>query len=173
MNQIPVIHKKNCPVCGKEFQVHPSRMKKAVKNFCRRKCAGVWHSQVHVGKNSPTWKGGISFEPYCPKFTNKYKERVRAWYNYQCSNCEQPQNDKKLCVHTVYYNKQACCEQNENGEYIYNIDGEQVKVIGNPNKFVALCRSCHTKTNHNRFYWVRYFEDIINSWYGGRSWLDE
>jgi len=148
-------------------------MKKAVKNFCRRKCAGVWHSQVHVGENSPTWKGGISFEPYCPKFTNKYKERVRAWYNYQCSNCEQPQNDKKLCVHTVYYNKQACCEQNENGEYIYYIDGEQVKVIGNPNKFVALCRSCHTKTNHNRFYWVRYFEDIINSWYGGRSWLDE
>ena len=104
--------------------------------------------------------------------TKEFKERVRAWYNYQCSNCEQPQNIEKHCVHHVYYNKMACCEQNENGEYIYNIDGEQVIVIGNPNKFVALCKSCHAKTNHNRVYWARYFEDIINNWYDGRSWMD-
>jgi len=125
-----------------------------------------------AGEKNPRWLGGISFEPYCPKFTKEFKERVRAWYNYQCSNCKQPQTIEKHCVHHVYYNKMACCEQNENGEYIYNIDGEQVTVIGNPNKFVALCKSCHTKTNKNRVQWAKYFEEIINNWYDGRSWLD-
>jgi len=49
-----------------------------------------------------------------------------------------------------------------------------VKVMGNPNKFVALCRSCHTKTtNKNRPYRARYFENIINAWNEGRSWVDQ
>ena len=166
--------KSNCLLCGTEFETTKSRIKGKRGYYCCQKCYYKDRTNRFSGENSSSWQGGISFEPYCPKFNNKFRERVRAWYNYQCSNCEQPQNEeKKLCVHHVYYNKQACCEQNENGEYIYNIDGEQVKVIGNPNKFVALCRSCHTKTNHNRVYWARYFEDIINSWYGGRSWLDE
>jgi hypothetical protein len=169
---------RKCIICGKEFTKHRAWLKK--KNvsadilglYCSRKCFGMGHSIKVTGESSPNWQGGISFEPYCPKFNKEFKERVRAWFNYQCSNCEEPQNDKKHSVHHVYYNKKACCEQNENGEYIYNIDGEQVIVIGNPNKFVALCKSCHAKTNHNRVYWARYFEDIINNWYDGRSWID-
>lgn len=125
-----------------------------------------------MGENHPSWKGGISFEPYCPKFNNKFRERVRKWFDYQCVECGQPQNERKLQIHHVYYYKKACCEQNENGEYIFNIDNEPLKVVGNPNKFVALCNSCHMKTNHNRVYWARYFEEIINNWYDGRSWID-
>ena len=129
---------------------------------------------AHSREKSHLWKGGVSFEPYCPKFNNDLKERVRKWFDYKCVECGEKQIGYKFPVHHVYYNKKACCEQNEDGEYIYNIDREQVKVIGNPNKFVTLCRSCHTKTTHNnRPYWSRYFEDIINTWYEGRSWVDE
>ena len=164
--------KRYCPICGIEFPVLESRIKENRGIYCSKKCQNIAFGESVKGENNPLWKGGISFEPYCPKFNNKFRERVRSWFNYQCSNCLQPQTDKKLCVHHVYYNKQACCEQNENGEYIYNIDGDQVKVIGNPNKFVALCTTCHHKTNYNRVYWARYFEDIINNWYQGRSWMD-
>ena len=164
--------KRNCLLCGKEFEIPKSRIIGKRGYYCCRDCYYQDRTNRFSGENNASWQGGISFEPYCPKFNNKFRERVRVWFNYQCSNCEQPQNDKKLCVHHVYYNKQACCEQNEKGEYIYTIDNEEVKVIGNPNKFVALCKSCHTKTNHNRVYWARYFEDIINNWYGGQSWID-
>lgn len=170
---------RRCIICGKVFTKHRAWLKK--KNvspdtlglYCSRKCFGIGHAKKVTGESSPVWQGGISFEPYCPKFSKEFKERVRGWYNYQCSNCGQLQTEKKLCVHHVYYNKQACCEQNEDGEYSYNIEGEQINVIGNPNKFVALCHCCHTKTNYNRVYWARYFEDIINNWYNGQSWLDE
>jgi ribosomal protein L31 len=165
--------KRVCQTCGKAFETDDYRVKTNRGIYCCKKCQNVAFGESVKGEKNPLWKGGLSFEPYCPKFNIKFRERVRAWFDYQCTECGQPQSNKKLCVHHVYYNKQACCEKNENDEYIYTIDGEQVKVIGNPNKFVALCTTCHHKTNYNRVHWARYFEEIINNWYNGRSWLDE
>ena len=170
-NQIELKIKRKCLKCGKEFEISPYVIRRGQGRgkYCSRECK----EEDQLAEKHPSWKGGISFEPYCPKFNNKFRERVRKWFDYQCLECGQPQNERKLQIHHVYYNKKACCEQNENGEYIYNIDDEQVKVIGDPNKFVALCNSCHIKTNSNRLYWARYFENIINNWYEGRSWADE
>jgi hypothetical protein len=49
-----------------------------IKNFYVNN-PGIYH-----GANSPNWKGGISFEPYCKKFTNELKQQVRDLYN----NCD-------------------------------------------------------------------------------------
>lgn len=105
------------------------------------------------GENSPGWKGGISFEPYCPRFNNKFKERVRTFFGYQCVECGTPQIERKLHVHHVNFRKDTCCSKD-------------VTPL-----FVALCDSCHGKTGYNREYWQQHFTEIINTYYGGKCYF--
>jgi hypothetical protein len=104
------------------------------------------------GKNNYNWKGGSSFEPYCPKFNNEFKKRVRAFFGYQCVECGTPQNGKKLVVHHVNFNKLSCCDTT-------------IPL------FVSLCASCHGKTNHKREYWEQHFTDIIKNYYEGKCYF--
>lgn len=113
----------------------------------------------------PNWKGGASFEPYCPKFNDEFKERVREFFGRKCVCCGMPENDnikntiskrfpkgKRLSVHHVKYNKHACCDNSER-------------------MFVALCESCHSKTNKNREFWESKFYDIIFNLFGGECYV--
>ena len=106
------------------------------------------------GPRNPLWKGGISFEPYCPKFNNEFKERVRAFFGYQCVECGISQNGRKLHVHHVNFNKEACCD----------------KTIP---LFVSLCQPCHSKTNRNREYWEKHYTEIINKQYSGQCYIQK
>ena len=99
----------------------------------------------NTGKDASNWKGGISFEPYCPLFNNNLKERVREYFNRHCYLCNMREDDNgsKLCVHHANYDKMVCCND--------------VKPL-----FVPLCRSCHTRTNGNREFWEEYFTASLN-----------
>jgi hypothetical protein len=134
-------------------------------------------SERQKGEKNHLWKGGISYGKYCPKFDSKFKEGVRKIYNYTCVICGHvwQMGEKKHAVHHVYYNKKACCEVTEDGQYIHTLPkGEKVFVKGNPNKFVILChRKCHSKTNSNRLYWALRFEKLINEEYGGISYIPQ
>lgn len=105
-----------------------------------------------TGKNHPNWQGGIAFEPYCPKFNEEFKERVREFFGYICVECSTPQNGERLHVHHVNFNKDTCCDST-------------IPL------FVPLCRACHGKTQHNRPYWQQHFTDMINQYYGGKCYL--
>lgn len=105
------------------------------------------------GQNASNWQGGISFEPYCVKFNNEFKERVRAFFGYCCIECGSPQIKEKLHVHHVNYRKDACCN-----EIVIPL-------------FVPLCRACHIKTQRKRAFWQKYFTNMINSYYMGRCYL--
>lgn len=100
----------------------------------KKSCGCLRHD--HSGENSVFWKGGKSFEPYCVKFNLKTKERVRNKYGRKCFICgkNEDENGKKLEVHHVDYNKEQGCN-------------------GHKWALVPLCRSCHSKTNHNRTAW--------------------
>lgn len=111
------------------------------------------------GKNAHGWKGGISYEPYCPRFNKELKERIRAFFDYRCILCGKTENEnnEKLSCHHVEYNKQACCD-------------------GKPVCFATLCRSCHSKTNggdNNRNKWMNMIRIIITEIYSGRSYYTE
>jgi hypothetical protein len=106
---------------------------------------------VYVGDRSPHWKGGISFEPYCPKFNNAFKERVRDFFGRVCVECGAPENGKRLSVHHVNFNKMTCCD-------------------GTKPLFVPLCPSCHAKTQKDREYWEDHFTDLINTQYNGKCY---
>jgi len=106
------------------------------------------------GNKNGNWKGGISFEPYCPKWTKELKERIRAYFNYECIMCGKTteENGKNLSCHHVEYDKQACC------------DGKLVH-------FATLCMKCHTRTNHgNRQQWMDMIHRIIDEIYNSRSY---
>ena len=105
----------------------------------------------YIGENHPNWQGGISFGPYCEKFDNDLKERVREFFGrccYVCGKSEQEQIEeminngkkpiKKLDIHHVNFDKMVCCND--------------IKPL-----FVPLCRSCHMKTNKDREGWEEFF----------------
>lgn len=86
------------------------------------------------GKANPNWRGGKSFEPYCHKFNEIVKDRVRKRFNYSCALCGVTQTIYTFPVHHIDYNKLQGCK---NREWM----------------LVPLCRVCHGKTSHNRHAW--------------------
>lgn len=117
-------------------------------------------SKSHKGLQSlekhPMWKGGISFEPYCPKFNFEFKERVRRFFNFTCQMCGHvwQEGEKRLSVHHVNYDKMVCCND--------------VKPL-----FVTVCHTCHVKTQFNREYWEEVFTNKILLEYDGECYMKE
>ena len=105
------------------------------------------------GENNPRWRGGISFEPYCQKFNNKFKEYIREKFGRICFLCNktEEQNRRRLAVHHVNYNKSCGCDNDETCQ------------------FVPLCNSCNAKVNTNRKEWEKRInakmQNKLTGWY--------
>jgi hypothetical protein len=102
------------------------------------------------------FNGFAQYEDYCEKFNHPFKERVRIFFERKCVNCGKLERDCKhrLSVHHVEFDKSACCSNNKP-------------------LFVALCQSCHAKTNQNRNYWKEYYTNIINDKYNGICYISK
>jgi hypothetical protein len=150
---------------GKKFSCsHRKKISESLRG--NKNCMGHHHSEVtkkklresHLGERGSNWKGGISFEPYCQKFNNEFKERVRAFFGYKCMmpGCDHTwqQGEKRLAVHHVNFRKDACCAE------------------GVVPLFVPLCSGvCHNKTQTRRPYWEQYFTELINRDYCGKCYF--
>lgn len=115
-----------CKQCGKQFQ---SRIY-TERRFCSRECYGQWLSENRSLENHHNWRGGISFEPYPVHWQRDLKEKIRRWEGHRCAICGQTQ-ERALSVHHIDYDKCNLAEEN----------------------LIALCISCHTKTNYQRDCW--------------------
>jgi len=122
-----------CKDCGEKISYFAMK-----RNSRCRDCAYIKLS----GEGSPHWKGGISNAPYTFNFNDELKELIRKRDNYKCQICGCPEieNEQKLSIHHIDYNKSN----------------------PSPDNLVSLCNSCHSKTNFNPKYWVELFEDKIN-----------
>ena len=110
------------------------------------------------GKFNPNWQGGISFEPYCVKFKESLKERVRNKFGRKCLLCSKTEKEQmddqikhgkrsqRLSIHHVNYHKNCGCD-------------------GTNCILVPLCSSCHAKTNSNRDFWENKIMEILNTQY--------
>ena len=89
----------------------------------------------HSGEKHPNWKGGAIRSSYPFDFNKALKELIRKRDNYKCQLCGCPQEEcfQKLSVHHIDYNKENL----------------------NPKNLTALCNSCNTKVNVNRFHWQK------------------
>lgn len=131
----------------------PERIKISLQNLKKINNIGRKHtkemrirgSEAKKGSKNPAWRGGTSFEPYGLEFNEDLKEVIRNRDRRKCQLCEKTEleNKKKLTVHHIDYDKKN----------------------NNPNNLIALCGSCHQKTNFNRNYWTNYFSknEIKNS----------
>lgn len=133
-----------CEKCGKVREINKLNYRNQCKSCIR---IGIKFTEEHKqkmkenhynqnGKDNPNWQGGKSFEPYCEKFDDKIKEKIRDEFNRKCFICDKSEidNNKRLSIHHIDYNKkQGCDEVNW--------------------KLIPLCQSCHAKTNFDRDYW--------------------
>ena len=98
---------------------------------------------VIFGKDNNQWKGGLSYEVYPREWNKTLKRAIRERDKYTCQMCGGQPDNEALSVHHIDYNKYNC----------------------NPVNLVALCRSCHRKTNDNREEWIKYFEIWVKNSY--------
>lgn len=80
------------------------------------------------GQNNPNWKGGIAKNPYTHIFKKKISPFLRVLY----SKCQLCNATTDLVVNHNNYNKS---------------DNQWHNLI-------VLCRSCNSKVNFNRLYWI-------------------
>ena len=112
------------------------RLDVAAKSAAARKGKGG-----RCGDRSPSWKGGISREPYAWTFDDELKGKIHQRDGHQCQLCGVPQSkyNRKLDVHHIDYDKR-------------NSD---------PVNLVALCRGCNARVNANREYWTAFFQAMM------------
>lgn len=115
----------------------------------------ILNSIANSGSNHYNWQDGKSYEPYCPKFNENLKIRIRKFFNNECVICGKSaeENGQNMSCHHVEYDKEACCTGDSNEAC-----------------FATLCKNCHSKTNHNRSKWENIFHIIIQEIYGGKSY---
>ena len=121
-----------CKECGERFKV-PRCF--ASQRFCSHKCYYAYAVGLYVGEKSPSWQGGISFEPYSSQFNESLKRKIRQRDQHSCAVCRRYGKS----IHHIDYDKQNSA----------------------PYNLIILCKSCHTATNHNRDYWQPTLTDLM------------
>jgi len=127
-----------CQECGQGFMVYPYVSKDPIRGkFCSNKCKYDWMGKNLSGENSPTWRGGISFEPYGLEWTDELREKIRRRDDYQCAICRLP------------------------GKIVHHIDYQKENNIAT--NLVVLCGNCHSSTNFTRSYWQETLKSLLAS----------
>jgi hypothetical protein len=151
-HSVPEVRKKNSENIRKKY-LDPEYVKNVKRGRINRSKNKLWHDKI-VERNKTKqiefllggfWYGNVRYPDvpkYCEKFNVGFKERVRAYWNYQCFECGELQNGAKHCVHHVHYDKKMCCN-------------------GSPQDVIPLCKQCHTKTNYNRDFWEDHFTELL------------
>ena len=145
--------KQVCQICGKVRYVKPSKIKQGGGKFCSPKCHGKWLSKHNTGKNNPSYRNGASFEPYCIKWNEPFREYIREKFHRVCFLCgkTEKENGQRLSVHHVNGNKNCGCDDDETCQ------------------FVPLCVSCHSKMLSKKVDWEKKIKDKmqnkLSGWY--------
>jgi 5-methylcytosine-specific restriction endonuclease McrA len=101
------------------------------------------------GEGNPNWKGGKSFEEYCPVWKDEeYKQSIRERDGNVCLNpyCDS-KNPNDLTIHHIDYDKQNC----------------------HPSNLITVCRSCNIRANKDRRWHKAWYSAIMSMRYADRS----
>jgi hypothetical protein len=133
--------------------------KQAVLDGCKeREKDPEYRKRVSAGLQGVSideWKCFTKYAPYCEKFNNEFKERVRAFQGYRCALCGHVwmPGEKALSVHHVHYQKDSCCNDDA------------------PKLFVPVCSDgCHQKTNRKREQYIEFFTGYLLEKFDGKCY---
>lgn len=113
-------------------------------------CASIKTSIRISGAGHSNWKGGISYEPYCPIWQDKeYKNDIKLRDGNKCLNPTCNKKDDRLHIHHIDYDKKNC----------------------SPYNLITLCGSCNAKANYDRDWHKTWYQAIIKNRYGGVTCL--
>ena len=111
------------------------------------RCLKCKYRNVSLGQMGPKnhqWKGGLSYEPYCPIWKDReYKQDIKERDGYKCLNPDCWRRDDRLHIHHIDYNKKNCF----------------------PNNLITVCRSCNAKANKDREWHTAWYQAIIKNRY--------
>ena len=92
------------------------------------------------GPNNPSWKGGISCEPYCFEWSSKeFKDFIKERDGYSCLNPDCWKTSRRLSIHHIDYNKKNC----------------------DPSNLITLCTSCNSRANKDREWHTSWYQTIM------------
>lgn len=131
--------KKQCPVCGKEFETTPCYIKSGKYNCCSYLCSriDIKNRGIMKGENNPLWHGGsITYKDYGGGFVAGLRLQIRERDDYTCQICGTRENGRAYDCHHIDHNKKNNC----------------------PSNLILLCRPCHGPTKYYRLYWETYFK---------------
>jgi len=105
-----------------------------------RKRSPETRARISISKmreKNPSWRGGISFEPYGPKFNSSLKEQIRRRDGNICQfpSCV---STYRLAVHHIDYDKKN----------------------NDPLNLISLCIGHNFKVNFGRDRWTKYFQNL-------------
>jgi len=112
-----------------------------------QRCSYCYFEDLKISRmreGNPSWKGGISKEPYCQDWTNNLKEFVKARDGFKCLNPYCSGKDSTLAVHHIDYNKKSCGAEN----------------------LITVCRSCNSRANTDRGWHKAWYKAILHKRYG-------
>ena len=101
-----------------------------------------------TGENNPSWRGGISFEPYGIEFNNKLREKIKQRNNYTC----------QLCGDRITERRRIKINPSKNWLVVHHIDYD--KRNNNPDNLITLCNFCNISVNTSRDEWTEFFSDL-------------
>jgi hypothetical protein len=138
-------HTKICAICGSMYI--------GKEEFCSAECSipyceerGIWYQRVKLKRRNP----------YCKKFNDDLKKRVRAYFGNCCVLCgkTEEENGKALSIHHVNYDKKAGC------------NGKRVMLV-------PLCKNCHAEVHGEDEYYERYFQKMIETEYNSKCYVSK
>jgi len=181
--------KRACEICGKEFRVYPSRVKKGKGLYCSKVCAGKARSKILIGEKSSRWNGGKTkcICKECGKEFEVFPSQIKKGGGYYCSvlcTCKArskaytgsggpgwkggisfepygPEFNRALKQAIRKRDEYTCqiCGERENSKHHDVHHIDYNKQNNSPDNLILLCHSCHSKTNGNREYWQAYFAE--------------
>lgn len=91
-----------------------------------------------IGEDSPNWRGGVSFEPYCYKFNDVLKEKIRDAFDRKCVVCGISESE---CMSDMQKAGKRPCKL-----HVHHIGSDKTQGCnGTEFNLVPLCASCHTR----------------------------
>ena len=106
-------------------------------------CANINNS----GSNNSSWKGGLSYEPYCPIWSDKeYKQYIRERDGNKCLNPYCSKNNSMLTIHHIDYNKKNC----------------------SPSNLITVCSSCNSRANTDRDWHTTWYKALMYMRYNNK-----